>query len=83
MGSSAQHDSRFRSSIEELDVKEHEEKIEIVPQTPMERQIALEAALKVDPGVKRFSWAAIQVRVLAHNLQALFLNRFRCISSLS
>ncbi|PPR07805.1 hypothetical protein CVT26_014990 [Gymnopilus dilepis] len=64
MGSSAQHDSRFRSSIEELDVKEHEEKIEIVPQTPMERQIALEAALKVDPGVKRFSWAAIQMYLI-------------------
>jgi len=32
-----------------------------VPLTPMERQVALQEALKVDPGVKRFSWAAIQV----------------------
>lgn len=34
----------------------------IVPlSTPMERQLALQAALKNDPGVKRWSWAAIQV----------------------
>ncbi|KAF4617665.1 hypothetical protein D9613_005870 [Agrocybe pediades] len=32
-----------------------------VPLTPMERQLALQEALKVDPGVKRFSWAAIQM----------------------
>ncbi|KAF8807122.1 general substrate transporter [Phlegmacium glaucopus] len=31
------------------------------PLTPMERQIALQAALKIDPGVKRWAWAAIQL----------------------
>ncbi|KAF8955286.1 general substrate transporter [Flammula alnicola] len=32
-----------------------------VPQTPMENQIALQKALEMDPGVSRFSWAAIQM----------------------
>ncbi|KAF8957290.1 general substrate transporter [Flammula alnicola] len=32
-----------------------------VPQTPMEKQIALQKALEMDPGVSRFSWAAIQM----------------------
>jgi hypothetical protein len=27
----------------------------------MEKRIALQAALKIDPGAKRFSWAAIQM----------------------
>jgi len=31
------------------------------PLTPMERQIALQAALKIDPGVKRWAFAAIQM----------------------
>jgi len=34
---------------------------EITPMTPLEKQEALQAALKIDPGVKRFSWAAIQM----------------------
>ncbi|CAA7261515.1 unnamed protein product [Cyclocybe aegerita] len=35
---------------------------EVFPMTPMEKQVALQAALEIDPGVKRFSWAAIQAR---------------------
>ena len=34
---------------------------EVVPMTPAEKQAALQAALKIDPGVKPLSWAAIQV----------------------
>lgn len=49
---------------DDLDGKhQHVEHREIALQTPMERQMALQAALKVDPGVARFSWAAYQVRV--------------------
>ncbi|KDR77321.1 hypothetical protein GALMADRAFT_279081 [Galerina marginata CBS 339.88] len=33
----------------------------ISPRTPMQKQMALQAALKVDPGVTRFSWAAMQM----------------------
>jgi len=31
------------------------------PLTPMEKQIALQVALKIDPGVERWAWAALQV----------------------
>ena len=34
------------------------------PLSPAERQEAFEAALKIDPGVKSFSWQALQVRSL-------------------
>ena len=34
------------------------------PLSPAERQEAFEAALKIDPGVKSFSWQALQVRGL-------------------
>ncbi|KAJ3509423.1 hypothetical protein NLJ89_g5230 [Agrocybe chaxingu] len=34
---------------------------EMLPMTPMEKQIALQAALEIDPGVERFSWAAIHM----------------------
>jgi hypothetical protein len=33
--------------------------------TPLERQVALKAALEVDPGVHKTSWRAIQVILLS------------------
>ena len=42
----------------------HELRHKHKPKTPMERQIALNAARKIDPGVGRFSWRAIQVSTL-------------------
>ncbi|PPQ80982.1 hypothetical protein CVT25_015135 [Psilocybe cyanescens] len=64
-------DSPSHSSIDkDLDAKQEIEHVNhyhekaspsIGPQTPMEKQLALQAALKVDPGVARFSWAAIQM----------------------
>ncbi|KAF8885092.1 general substrate transporter [Gymnopilus junonius] len=35
--------------------------IKFIPRTPTERQIALRAALEIDPGIQRFSWTAIQM----------------------
>jgi hypothetical protein len=52
-----------RSSIAKS-TPEHAETLP-VPKTPQERQIALKAALEIDPGVTRFSWRAFQV-LLAH-----------------
>jgi len=50
------------SSIEK-ERHEHSETVPVrgQPRTPMERQIALKAALEVDPGVSRFSWRAFQM----------------------
>ncbi|KDR82784.1 hypothetical protein GALMADRAFT_151830 [Galerina marginata CBS 339.88] len=59
---SSTRDTPSKPSIErDLDEKHRAEHFEVIPQTPMEKQIALQAALKIDPGVKRFSWAAIQM----------------------
>jgi hypothetical protein len=55
--------SGSHSSIEK-EIPEHAEipRQRGAPRTPLERQIALKAALEVDPGVTRFSFRAIQVR---------------------
>jgi hypothetical protein len=50
-----------RSSIDK-DTPEHVPvETRLSPKTPEERQIALKAALEVDPGVARFSSRAFQV----------------------
>jgi hypothetical protein len=51
----------------------------IVPLAPMERQIALQAALKIDPGVKRWAWPAIQ----ASNTSNAFLIVARAAHTIS
>lgn len=60
----AEKRSGSHSSIEKETALEHAEapRQRGAPRTPMERQIALKAALEVDPGVTRFSLRAIQVR---------------------
>lgn len=55
------YDAPFHSSIDNDD---RVEQVKFIPRTPMERQVALQAALEIDPGVQRFSRAAIQVRML-------------------
>lgn len=51
------HSSIEKERTEHVDdMPKHKE-----PKTPMERQIALKAALEVDPGVTRFSLRAFQV----------------------
>lgn len=66
-----------RSSLDkDLDSKAEIEHTEVpfkrgqrAPQTPEQRNAALQAALLIDPGVGRFSWAAFQVRsAFSHSL---------------
>ncbi|TFK40545.1 general substrate transporter [Crucibulum laeve] len=57
-------DYNSKSSVEKVEnIEEHEDAISqpIYPKTPQERQAALQAALEIDPGVRRFSWRAIQM----------------------
>ncbi|KAG5648316.1 hypothetical protein DXG03_004888 [Asterophora parasitica] len=49
----------FRTSIDP-EKHNHEEKVRGQPMTPIERQIALKAALEIDPGVSGFSFRAFQ-----------------------
>jgi hypothetical protein len=61
--------SGSHSSLDkELDVEHHEVvhsgRKPLALMTPAEKQKEMQKALAVDPGVTRFSWAAIQVRCL-------------------
>lgn len=47
---------------------QHTDEIRSSPRTPLERQQALKAALEVDPGVKRWSLRAMQVRISSRSL---------------
>ncbi|KAH9480303.1 Lactose permease [Psilocybe cubensis] len=60
--SSIDKDLDAKNEIEHIDSHDEKQRRKpILPQTPMEKQMALQEALKVDPGVSRFSWAAIQM----------------------
>ncbi|PPQ98005.1 hypothetical protein CVT26_003067 [Gymnopilus dilepis] len=53
------YDTPLQSSISNNE--DRVEQVKFAPRSPMERQIALQAALEIDPGVQKFSWAAIQM----------------------
>ena len=57
------YDTPLQSSISNED---RVEQVKFAPRSPMERQIALQAALEIDPGVQKLSWAAIQVSISMH-----------------
>lgn len=54
----------FRSSAEQEKFDQETTRVRGLPMSPMERQIALKAALEVDPGVSRFSFRAFQMYLI-------------------
>ena len=58
-----------RSSITKDTPKPEYTETRSSPKTPQERQVALKAALDIDPGVTWFSWRAVQVRLHTFDIE--------------
>lgn len=80
--SSIDKDLDAKQEIEHIDYRDEKGRRPILPQTPVEKQLALQEALKIDPGVSRFSWAAIQVSLVSFSIPSL-LAVLHCVTWLS